>query len=77
MNTKKNIIQMIKEKKIGCFGHDWQMGYARLPSFAFEWEPEGSPRKTWISDFRGSLSNRGLTINDSLNRVLYDIRVFF
>ena len=59
-----------------------QMGHERLPSHVFEWEPEdklrrGRPRKTWISHVKVAMLNLGLTINDSLNRLLWRRCVFF
>ena len=81
MNLKKNIIQMIEEKQLGWFSHVMRIEDERFPRVVFEWEPEGRrrrscPTKTWISDVTMTVLNLGLTINDSLNKVLLRRSVF-
>ena len=81
MNVKKNVIQMIEEKQPGWLEHVMHMGHEKLLKFLFEWESEGGrrrrrPRKTSISNVRAAMPNRGLTINNSLNRVLWRRRIF-
>ena len=81
MNVKKNIIQMFKEKELGWFGHVMRTGHERLLRLVFVGKSEsrrrrGRPRKTWTFEAKVAMLNRGLTFNDSLNRVLWRKRVF-
>jgi hypothetical protein len=42
MEVGKNILEVIKEKWLRCFGHVKRMPGNRLPLKILEWEPEGT-----------------------------------
>jgi hypothetical protein len=45
MEVRKNILEVIKEKRLRWFGHVKRMPGNRLPLKVLEWEPEGTQRR--------------------------------
>jgi hypothetical protein len=45
MEVGKNILEVIEEKWLRCFGHVKRMPGNRLPLKILEWEPEGTRRR--------------------------------
>jgi hypothetical protein len=53
MEVRKNILEVIEEKRLRWFGHVNRMPGNRLPLKVLEWEPEGTrrrarPKERWI-----------------------------
>jgi hypothetical protein len=64
MEMRKNILEVIEEKRLRWFGHVKRMPGHRLPLKVLEWEPEGTrrrgrPKERWID---------GLTEEDARDR---------
>jgi hypothetical protein len=73
MEVGKNILEIIEEKRLRWFGHVKRMPGNRLPLKILEWEPEGTrrrgrPPKKWIVGLRRSMTNHGLTEEDTRDR---------
>jgi hypothetical protein len=73
MEVRKNILEVIKEKRLRWFGHVKRMPGNRLPLKVLEWEPEGTrrrerPKERWIDGVRRSMTNHGLTEEDTRDR---------
>jgi hypothetical protein len=73
MEVRKNILEVIKEKRLRWFGHVKRMPGNRLPLKVLEWEPEGTrrrgrPKERWIYGVRRSMTNHGLTEEDTRDR---------
>jgi hypothetical protein len=45
MEVGKNILEVIKEKRLRWFGHVKRMPGNKLPQEILEWEPEGTRRR--------------------------------
>jgi hypothetical protein len=70
MEVGKNILEVIQEKRLRCFGHVKRMPGNRPPLKILEWEPEGTrrrgrPKERWIDGVRRSMTNHGLTEEDN------------
>jgi hypothetical protein len=70
MEVGKNILEVIEEKRLRWFGHLKRMPGHRLPMKMLEWEPEGTrrrgrPKERWIDGVRRSMTNHGLTEEDT------------
>jgi hypothetical protein len=70
MEMRKNILEVIEEKR---FGHVERMPGNRLPLKILEWEPEGTrrrgrPKERWEDGVRRSVTNHGLTEEDTRDR---------
>jgi hypothetical protein len=66
MEVGKNILEVTEEKRLRWFGHVKRMPGNRLPLKILEWEPEGTrrrgrPKERWIDRVRRSMTNLGLT----------------
>jgi hypothetical protein len=73
MEVRKNILELIEEKRLRCFGYVKRMPGNRLPLKVLEWEPEGTRRRgrlkeRWIDGVRRSMTNHGLTEEDTRDR---------
>jgi hypothetical protein len=73
MEVGKNILEVIEEKRLRWFGHVKRMPGNRLPLKILEWEPEGKrrrgrPKERWIDGVRRSMTNHGLTEEDTRDR---------
>jgi hypothetical protein len=73
MEVRKNILEVIEEKRIRWFGHVKRMPGKRLPLKILEWQPEGKrrrgrPKERWIDGVRRSMTNHGLTEEDTRDR---------
>jgi hypothetical protein len=73
MEVGKNILEVIEEKRLRWFGHVKRMPGNRLPLKILEWEPEetrrrGRPKERWIDEVRRSMTNHGLTEDDTRDR---------
>jgi hypothetical protein len=70
MEVGKNILEVIEEKRLRWFGHVKRMPGNRLPMKILEWEPEGKgrPKERWIDGVRRSMTNHGLTEEDTRDR---------
>jgi hypothetical protein len=72
MEVRKNILEVIEEKRLRWFGHVKRMPENRLPRKILEWEPEGTlrgrPKERWIDGVRRSMTNHGLTEEDIRDR---------
>jgi hypothetical protein len=73
MEARKNILEVIEEKRLRWFGHVKRMPGNRLPRKVLEWEPEGTrrsgrPKEKWIDGVRRSMRNHGLTEEDTRDR---------
>jgi hypothetical protein len=73
MEVGKNILEVIEEKWLRWFGHVKRMPGNRLPLKILEWEPEetrrrGRPKERWIDGVRRSMTNHGLTEEDTGDR---------
>jgi hypothetical protein len=70
MEVWKNILEVTEEKRLRCFGQVKRMTGNRLPLKVLEWEPEGTrrrgrPEERWIEGVRRSMTNHGLTEEDT------------
>jgi hypothetical protein len=70
MEVGKNILEVIEEKRLRWFGHVKRMPGNRMPRKILEWEPEGTrrreiPKQRWINGIRRSMTNHGLTKEDT------------
>jgi hypothetical protein len=70
MEVRKNILKVIEEKRLRWFGHVKRMPGNRLPLKILEWEPKGTrrrgrPKERWIDGVRRSMTNHGLTEEDT------------
>jgi hypothetical protein len=66
MEVRKNILEVIEEKRLRWFGNVKRTPGNRLPLKVLEWEPEGTrrrgrPKEIWIDGVRRSMTNQGLT----------------
>jgi hypothetical protein len=73
MVVRKNILEVTEEKRLRWFGHVKIMPGNRLPLKVLEWEPEGKrrrgrPKERWIDGVRRSMTNHGLTEEDTRDR---------
>jgi hypothetical protein len=73
MEMGKNILEVTEEKRLRWFGHVKRMPGNRLPLNILEWEPEGTrrrrrPEERWIDGVRRSVTNHGLTEEDTRDR---------
>jgi hypothetical protein len=73
MEVGKNILEAIEEKRLRWFGHVKRMSGNKLPLKILEWEPEGTrrrvrPKERWIDGVRRSMTNHGLTEEDTRDR---------
>jgi hypothetical protein len=73
MEVRKNILEVIEEKRLRWFGHVKRMPGNRLPLKVLEWEPEGTrrrgrPKQRWIDRIRRSKTNHGQTEEDNRDR---------
>jgi hypothetical protein len=74
MEVRKNMLEVIEEKRLRWFEHVERMPGNRLPLKVLEWEPEGTRRRgrskeRWIDEVRRSMTNHGLTEEDTRDRV--------
>jgi hypothetical protein len=73
MEVRKNILEVIEEKRLRWFGHVKRMPGNRLSLKVLEWEPEGTrrrgrPKERWIDGVRRNMTNHGLTEEDTRDR---------
>jgi hypothetical protein len=73
VEVRKDILEVIEEKWLRWFGHVKRMPGNRLPLKILEWEPEGTrrmgrPKERWINEVRRSMTNHGLTEEDTRDR---------
>jgi hypothetical protein len=73
MEVGKNILEVTEEKRLRWFGHVKKMPGNRLTLNILEWEPEGTrrrgrPKERWIDGVRRSMTNHGLTEEDTRDR---------
>jgi hypothetical protein len=72
MEARKNVLEVIEEKRLRWFGYVKRMPGNRLPLKILEWELEGTrrgrPKEIWIDGVRRSMTNRGLTEEDTRDR---------
>jgi hypothetical protein len=69
----KNILEVTEEKRLRWFGYVKRMPGNRLPLKILEWEPQGTrrrgrPEDRWIDGVRRSMTNHGLTEEDTRDR---------
>jgi hypothetical protein len=70
MEVRKNILEVIEEKRLRWFGHVKRMPGNRLSLKVLEWEPGGTrrrgrPKERWIDGVRRSMTNHGLAEVDN------------
>jgi hypothetical protein len=73
MEVRNNILEVIEENRLRWFGHVKRMPGNRLPLKVLEREPErtrrrGRPKERWIDGVRWSMTNHGLTEEDTRDR---------
>jgi hypothetical protein len=73
MEVGKNILEVTEEKRLRWFGHVKRTPGNRLPLTILEWEREGmlrkgGPKDRWIDGVRRSMTNHGLTEEDTRDR---------
>jgi hypothetical protein len=73
MEVGKNVLEVTEEKRLRWFRHIKRMPGNRLPLKILEWEPEGTrrrgrPKERWIDGVRRSMTNHGLTEEDTRDR---------
>jgi hypothetical protein len=73
MEVRKNILEVTEEKRLRRFQYVKRMPGNRLPLKVLEWEPEGTrrrgrPKERWIDGVRRSMTNHGLTEDDTRDR---------
>jgi hypothetical protein len=73
MEVRKNILEVIEEKRLRWFRHVKRMPGNRLPLKVLEWEPEGTrrrgrPKERWMDGVRRSMTNHGLMEEDTRDR---------
>jgi hypothetical protein len=69
----KNILEVTEDKRLRWFGHVKGKPGNRLPLKILEWGPEGTrrrgkPKERWIDGVRRSMTNHGLTEEDTRDR---------
>jgi hypothetical protein len=67
------ILEIIEEKRLRWFGHVKRKPGNRLPLKILEWEPEGTrrrgrPKERRVDEVRRSMTNHGLTEEDTRDR---------
>jgi hypothetical protein len=70
MEAGKNILEVTEEKRLRWFGY---VKRNRPPRKILEWEPEGTrrrgrPKERWIDGVRRSMTDNGLTEEDTRDR---------
>lgn len=73
MEVKRNVLEVIEERRLRWYGHLKRMSPGRIPKLAMEWEPEGRrkrgrPRTQWRDKLEESMAGRGLTEDDAVDR---------
>jgi hypothetical protein len=73
VEVRKNILEVIEEKRLRWFEHVKRMPGNRLPLKVLDWEPEGTqgrgrPKERWIDGVRRSMTNHGLAEEDTTDR---------
>jgi hypothetical protein len=73
MEVGKNILEVIEGKWLRWFGHVKTVPGNRQPLKILEWEPEGTRRRgrlkeRWIDRVRRSMTNHGLSEEDTRDR---------
>jgi hypothetical protein len=73
MEVRENILEVIEEKRLRWFEHVKRMPGNRLPRKILEREPGGTrrrgrPKERWIDGVRRSMTNCGLTEEDTRDR---------
>jgi hypothetical protein len=73
MEVRKNILEVIEEKRLRWFGHVKRMPGNRMPLKMLEWELEemrrrGRPKERWTDGVRRSMTNHGLTEEETRDR---------
>jgi hypothetical protein len=73
MEVGKNIFEVVTEEWLRWFGHVKRMPEKSLPLKILKWEPEGTrrrgrPKDRWIDGVRRSMTNHGLTEEDTRDR---------
>jgi hypothetical protein len=73
MGVGKNILEVIEVKRLRWFGHIKRMPENRLLLKILEWEQQetrrrGRPKERWIDEVRRSMTNHGLTEDDTRDR---------
>jgi hypothetical protein len=73
MEVRKNILEETEGKRLRWFGCVKRMPGNRLPLKILGWEPEGTrrtgrPKERWIDGVRQSMTNHGLTEDDTRDR---------
>jgi hypothetical protein len=73
MEVGKNILEVIEKKWLHWFGHVKRIPGNGLPLKILEWEPEkmrrrGRPKERWIDGVRRSMTNHGLTEENTRDR---------
>jgi hypothetical protein len=73
MEVRKNILEVTEEKRLRWFGHVKRTSGNRLPLKVLGWEPEGTrrrgrPKERWMDGVRRSMTNHGLTEEDTRDR---------
>jgi hypothetical protein len=73
MEVGRNILEVPEERRLRWFGHVKRMPGKRLPLKILEWEPKGTgrrgrPKERWIDGVRRSMTNHGLTDEDTRDR---------
>jgi hypothetical protein len=73
MEVGKNILEVTEEKRLRWFGHVKRIPGNRLPLEILEWETErtrrsGRPKERWTDGVRRSMTNHGLTEEDTRDR---------
>jgi hypothetical protein len=73
IEVRKNILEVIEEKRLRWFGHAKRMPGNRLSRKILEWEPEGTrrrgrPKERWIDGVKRSMTKHGLTEEDTRDR---------
>jgi hypothetical protein len=72
MEVRKNILEVTEEKRLRWFGHVERMPGNRLP-LSLRMGPRGNtkkgrPKQRWIDGVRRSMTNHGLTEEDTRDR---------
>jgi hypothetical protein len=73
MEVGKNMLEVTEEERLLWFGHVKRIPGNRLPLKILEWETEGTrrrgrPKEKWIDGVRRSMTNHGLTEEDTRYR---------
>lgn len=80
MEVRKDIVEVIEEKRLSWFGHVKRMEDSRIPKRILEWHAEGRrgrgrPKERWMNGVQQSMNRRNLKEDDAMDREIWRRRI--